>query len=82
MYFVHTSTCPPLSFSSCITERSTQKDMQVQAARMTHRGGSYACTCTRRVLSRGVRISPAKGRERGEVGNSRDGGAAIRSFSY
>lgn len=53
-----------LSVSLCITERSTQKDMQVQAARMTHRGGSYACRYTRRVLSRGVRISPAKGRAR------------------
>lgn len=32
-------------------------------------------------LSRGVRISPAKGRAR-EVGDGRDEGAAIRSFSY
>jgi len=70
-----------LSFSPCITERSTQRDMRVQAARMTHRGGSYACTwCMRRVLSRGVRISPAKGRAR-EVDDGRDEGAAIRSFS-
>lgn len=54
---------PSHAVAPCITKRSTQKDMRVQAARMTHRGGSRARTCKdrERVHSRGVRISPSEG---------------------
>jgi len=81
MYFVHTSTCcPPLFFIVHYGTFDTERHASTSGTYDTSRGFLCIYVVHEEGLSRGVRISPAKGRAR-EVGDGRDEGAAIRSFS-